>query len=151
MQEAAFAGRERMETGEEGEYGKASLPKNSWRESGKLETAAGTKLKREKGERNMFNSIKTVNKGSAESATPQFETWQCSGGKGKSPETEWGPGGSWATRGKAVPLLEGHVVGTVEVTWSQQTPEGSHIRWCWNKIIKGEAWCQMCDVISHNP
>ena len=31
--------------------GKAPLPKSSWRESGKLETAAGTKLKREKGER----------------------------------------------------------------------------------------------------
>ena len=27
------------------------LPKSSWRESGKLETAAGTKLKREKGQR----------------------------------------------------------------------------------------------------
>ena len=31
--------------------GKTPLPKSSWRESGKLETAAGTKLKREKGER----------------------------------------------------------------------------------------------------
>ena len=31
--------------------GKAPLPKSSWRESGKLETAAGTKLKREKGEK----------------------------------------------------------------------------------------------------
>ena len=31
--------------------GKAPLPKSSWRESGKLETAAKTKLKREKGER----------------------------------------------------------------------------------------------------
>ena len=31
--------------------GKAPLPKSSWRESGKLETATGTKLKREKGER----------------------------------------------------------------------------------------------------
>ena len=34
--------------------GKAPLPKSSWRESGKLETAAGTKLKREKGERRGF-------------------------------------------------------------------------------------------------
>ena len=31
--------------------GKAPLPKSSWRESGKLETATGTKLKREKEER----------------------------------------------------------------------------------------------------
>ena len=31
--------------------GKAPLPKSNWRESGKLETATGTKLKREKGER----------------------------------------------------------------------------------------------------
>ena len=34
--------------------GKSPLPKSSWRESGKLETAAGTKLKREKGERRGF-------------------------------------------------------------------------------------------------
>ena len=34
---------------------------------------------------------------------------------------------------------------------SQQTPENNHIRWCWNKVIKGEAWCQMCVVIYHNP
>ena len=62
-----------------------------------------------------------------------------------------GPGDSWATRGKAVPLLEGHLVETVEATWSQQTLEGSHIRWCWGKVIKGEAWCQMCVVIFHHP
>ena len=43
--------------------GKAPLPKSSWRESGKLETAAGTNLKREKGE--SLNSIKTANKESA--------------------------------------------------------------------------------------
>ena len=30
---------------------KATLPESSWRESGKLEIATGTKLKREKGER----------------------------------------------------------------------------------------------------
>ena len=34
--------------------GKAPLPKSSWRETGKLETATGTKLKREKGERRGF-------------------------------------------------------------------------------------------------
>ena len=34
--------------------GKAPLPKSSWRESGKLETATGTELKREKGERRGF-------------------------------------------------------------------------------------------------
>ena len=38
--------------GEEGEtMGKAPRPKSSWRESEKLETAAGTKLKRERRER----------------------------------------------------------------------------------------------------
>ena len=75
---------ERMETGEGENMGKAPLPKSSWRESGKLETAAGTKLKREKGERRGLNSIKTVNKERAESATPQLDTWQCCGGKGES-------------------------------------------------------------------
>ena len=43
-----------METGVGGvrrNMGRAPLPKSSWRENGKLETAAGTKLKREKGER----------------------------------------------------------------------------------------------------
>ena len=129
--------------------GKALLPKSSWRESGKLEIAAGTKLKREKGEG--LNPIKTVNKGSAKAATPQLNTWQCSGRKGESSGTEWDLGGSQATRGKAVPLLEGHLVETIEATWSQQTPENSHIRWCWNKVVKGEARCQTCVVISHNP
>ena len=95
--------------------------------------------------------MKTVNKGSAKAATPQLHTWRCSGGKGESPGAEWGPGGSRATRGKAVPLLEGHLVETVEATWSQQTLENSHIHWCWNKVITGEAWCQMCVVIFHNP
>ena len=53
IQGATFAGGERRETlGGGGEnMGKAPLPKSSWRESGKLEIAAGTKLKREKGER----------------------------------------------------------------------------------------------------
>ena len=108
-----------------GNMGKAPLPKSSWRESGKLETAAGTKLIREKGE--CLNSIKTVNKGSAKAATPQLHTWWCSGGKGESPGTEWGPGGSWATWGKEVPLLEGLLVETVEATWSQKTPENGDI------------------------
>ena len=58
--------------------------------------------------------MKTVNKGSAKAATPQLQTWQCSGGKGESPGTEWGPGGSRTTREKAVPLLEAHLVETVE-------------------------------------
>ena len=50
-----YAGGERMEMGVGGEItGKAPLPQSSWRESGKLETAAGTKLKREKGERRGF-------------------------------------------------------------------------------------------------
>ena len=77
-----------------------------------------TKLKREKGEG--LNSIKTVNRRSAESATPPLDTLRCSGGKGESPGTEWGPGGSQATQGKAVPLLEGHLVETVEATWSSR-------------------------------
>ena len=62
-QGAAFAGGERTETGVGENMGKAPLPKSSWRESGKLETATGTELKREKGEG--LNSIKTVNRGSA--------------------------------------------------------------------------------------
>ena len=71
--------------------------------------------------------------------------------EGRIPGTEWGPGGSQATQEKAVPLPEGHLVETVEATWSKQTPENDHIHWCWNKVVKGKAWCQMCDVISHNP
>ena len=140
------------EDGDGGEdTGKAPLPKSSWRESGKLETATGTELKRREDKGEGLNSIKTVNKGSAESETLQLNTWECSGGKGKFPGAEWGPGGSRATWGKEVPLLEGLLVETVEATWSQWTPESGHIRWCWNKVVKGEAWCQMCVVIFHNP
>ena len=98
-----------------------------------------------------LNSIKTVNKGSAKAATLQLDIWRCSDGKGKSPGAEWGPGGSPATWGKVFPLLEGHLAETVEATWSQQTPENGHIHWCWNKVLKDEAWCQMCVVIFHNP
>ena len=56
----AVAGREpllRVERGQrwgggrEENTGKAPLPKSIWRESGKLEAATGTKLKRDKGER----------------------------------------------------------------------------------------------------
>ena len=75
---------ERRETGVGGEYGKSTIPKGSWRESGKLEIAAGAKLKREKGE--SLNSIKTVNRGSTKVATLQLNTWWCSGGKGDSQE-----------------------------------------------------------------
>ena len=39
--------------------GKAPLPKSSWRESGKLETAAGTKLKERKEKGDGLNPIKT--------------------------------------------------------------------------------------------
>ena len=53
-QGATFAGGERTETGAGENTGKAPLPKSSWRESGKLETAAGTNLKREKGKRRGF-------------------------------------------------------------------------------------------------
>ena len=73
-------------------------------------------MRKEKGEG--LNCIKTVNKGSPKAATPQ----RCSGGKGESPGIEWGLGGSQATQGKAVPLLEGHLVETVEATWSQKWP-----------------------------
>ena len=130
------------EDGDGGEnMGKTPLPKSSWRESGKLEPAVRIKLKREKGEG--LNSIKTVNKGSAKSATPQLDTWWCSGGKGESPGIEWSPGGSQVTWGKVVPLLEGYLVETVEATWSQQTPENGHIHWCWNRslMVKTGARC----------
>ena len=33
----------------------------------------------------------------------------------------------------------------------QWTQENNHIRWCWNKVVKGEGWCQMCVVIFYNP
>ena len=119
-----------METGAGENTGKAPLPKSSWRESGKLETVTGTELRREKGEKKerVLNSIKAINRGRTENL--QLNTWWCSGGKGESPGTECGPGGSQATRAKAVPLPEGHLVETVEATWSQQTPERGHICWC---------------------
>ena len=63
-----------METGVGGDYRKSTPPKSSWRESRKLEIAAGTKLKREKVEG--LNSIKTVNKGTTKSATPQLHNWR---------------------------------------------------------------------------
>ena len=37
-----------------GEYGKSNPTERSWRESGKVETAMGTELKMEKGERRGF-------------------------------------------------------------------------------------------------
>ena len=46
--EVLYMQREGRDSGEN--MGKAPLPKSSWKEGGKLETAAGTKLKREKGE-----------------------------------------------------------------------------------------------------
>ena len=135
-----------------GEYRKSTPPQKQLKRKWKIgNPATVTKLKREKERRKGLNSIKTVNKESTESTTLQLDTWWCSGGKGEFPGAVWGPGGSWATQGKAVPLLEGHLVETVEVTWSQQTPENCHICWYWNKVVKGEAWCQMCVVIFHNP
>ena len=43
--------------------GKAPLPKSSWRESGKLETATRTELKREKGERRKETGERRKEKG----------------------------------------------------------------------------------------
>ena len=107
-------GRERTETGKGGgEYGKSTPPQSSWSESGKLETAAGTKLKREKGEG--LNSIKTVNKGCTvcNSAAPYLVVlwWE-----GQIPRNRVGSRRFSATQGKAVPLLEGDLVETVEAT-----------------------------------
>ena len=45
----------RRRLGVGGEYGKSTPPQKQLEESGKLDTAAGTKLKREKGERRGFN------------------------------------------------------------------------------------------------
>ena len=55
-QRAAFAGGKRTETGAGENTGKEPLPKSSWRKSGKLKTAVGTKQKgrKEKGERGGF-------------------------------------------------------------------------------------------------
>ena len=63
--------------------------KSSWRESGKVETAAGTEQKREKRESRGFKFHEdSINRGSPESKTPQLNTWQCSGEKGESPGAE---------------------------------------------------------------
>ena len=43
-----------------------------------------------------LNSIKTVNKESTESSTPQLNTSCSAVGKEESPRAQWGPGGSWA-------------------------------------------------------
>ena len=43
--------------------------------------AAGEKVENWKQD---LNSTKTINRGSAESETPQLDIWRCSGGKGKS-------------------------------------------------------------------
>ena len=51
---SAFACRERTETGVGGRIWKGTPLKSSWRESGKVETATGAELKREKGERRGF-------------------------------------------------------------------------------------------------
>ena len=56
---SCFACRERAETMGEN-MGKVPPAESSWRESGKLETATGTELKREKGK--SLNSIKTINR-----------------------------------------------------------------------------------------
>ena len=83
------------EDGDRGRAGenmeKGPLPKSSWRESWKLETATGTKLKSEKGERRKegLNSIKAVNKGSTKSSNPQLNTWWCSVGKVNPQEQGW--------------------------------------------------------------
>ena len=44
----------REDRGEERVWEKNPHPESSWRESGKVETATGTELKREKGERRGF-------------------------------------------------------------------------------------------------
>ena len=93
--------------------GKAQLPKSSWRETGKLEQPQGINLKGRKDKGEGLKSIKTINKGSTKSATPQLDTWRCSGGKGESLGAEWGLGVSQATRGEVVPLLERHLVESV--------------------------------------
>ena len=146
--------RERMGGG----YRKSTpLPKSSWRDSGKVEKAAGTELKREKGERRAFKFHEdSINRGSTASATLQLNTWRCAGRKGESPGAEWGLG-VFGPHAEAVPLLGGHLV---EAVWRpptpnrqrcQQTPENNHICWYWNKVIGGEAWCRTRAVIFQNP
>ena len=48
----------------------------------------GLNKKERKEKKESLNSIKTINRGCAESETPQLDTWQCSSGKGKSPGAE---------------------------------------------------------------
>ena len=76
----------------------------------KLDTAAGTKLKREKGERRGFNLNEDCKQGEhkgCNSAAPHLAVlwWE-----GESPGREQSPGGSQMTQEKAVPLMEGHLV-----------------------------------------
>ena len=112
----------------EGRIREKHPPKSNWTKSAKVETAAGTELKREKEERRKekgegLNSIKTINRGSTESETPQLDTWWCSGGKGESPGAEWGPGVFRLRGGEAVPLLGGHLGKAVWVP-QRQGPSG---------------------------
>ena len=60
---------------------------------------------------------------------------------------------SQATWGEVVPLLGGHLVEAVQPPHrqrSQWTLENNHILWCYKKVIKSEAWCQMWLVIFYN-
>ena len=67
------------------------------------------------------------------------------------PRNRVGSGSFSGHTGKSGSTAGRHVVETVEATWSQQSLEGGHVHWCWGKVAKGEAWCQMCVVIVHNP
>ena len=120
-------------------------------ESWKQPQGLNLKGRKEKGERRGFkfheDCKRREHKGCNSAARHLAVLWW----EGQIPRNRVGPGGSRATWRKAVPLLEGHLVETIEATWSQQTSEGGHIRWCWGKVTKGEVWCQMCVVTFHNP
>ena len=125
---------ERREEGDwggvEGEYRKSTLPKSSWRERGKLEMAAGTKLKREKGGRRGFKFHKDRKRGERKGCTSAAPYLAVLGWEGRIPRNRVASGRFSGHTGKAVPLLEGHLVETVEAAWSRRTPENGHIRWC---------------------
>ena len=102
--------------------GKAPCPQKQlerkWKKGKQLQ-GPSKKGRKEKGEG--LNSIKTINRGSAESETPQLNPWQCSGREVEAPGAEWSPG--FFRPGEAVALLGGHLVKAVWVP-QRQDPNG---------------------------
>ena len=125
---------------------KKQPPKSSWRESGKVETATGTELKRDKGERRGFKFHQdSINRG------PQSLRPHCSipGGalvRRANPQEQSGVQGSSGHTGRGISPA-GRTLGRgcmdplkARPQWTQ---ENNHIHWCWNKVagVKPDARC----------